>query len=64
MTGWPAPLCAALGEHVHLCHGGHEFDGRRISPVEPDELRRVAADFAAKGIATVAISSVISPVNA
>src|SRR5262245_37562147 len=64
MTGWPAPLRAALGEHVHLCHGGHEFDGRRISPVEPDALRRVAADFAGKGIATVAISSVFSPVNA
>ena len=64
MTGWPAPLRAALGEHVHLCHGGHEFDGRRISPVEPDELRRVAADFAGMGIATVAISSVFSPVNA
>jgi N-methylhydantoinase A/oxoprolinase/acetone carboxylase beta subunit len=64
MTGWPAPLRAALGEHVHLCHGGHEFDGRRISPVDPDELRRVAADFADKGIATVAISSVFSPVNA
>jgi N-methylhydantoinase A/oxoprolinase/acetone carboxylase beta subunit len=64
MTGWPAPLRAALGEHVHLCHGGHEFDGRRISAVEPDELRRVAADFAGKGIATVAISSVFSPVNA
>jgi N-methylhydantoinase A/oxoprolinase/acetone carboxylase beta subunit len=64
MTGWPAPLRAALGEHVHLCHGGHEFDGRRISPVDPDELRRAAADFAGKGIATVAISSVFSPVNA
>jgi N-methylhydantoinase A/oxoprolinase/acetone carboxylase beta subunit len=64
MTGWPAPLRAALGEHVHLCHGGHEFDGRRISPVDPDELRRVAAEFAGNGIATVAISSVFSPVNA
>jgi N-methylhydantoinase A/oxoprolinase/acetone carboxylase beta subunit len=64
MTGWPAPLRAALGEHVHLCHGGHEFDGRRISSVDPEELRRVAADFADKEIATVAISSVFSPVNA
>ena len=64
MTGWPEPLRATLGDHVHLCHGGHEFDGRRISPVEPDELRRVAADFARKEIATVAITSVFSPVNA
>jgi N-methylhydantoinase A/oxoprolinase/acetone carboxylase beta subunit len=64
MTDWPATLRAALGEHVHLCHGGHEFDGRRISPVDPDELRRVAAEFADNEIATVAISSVFSPVNA
>lgn len=64
MVGWPVPLLEALGGHVHLCHGGHEFDGRRISPVNRDELRRAAADFAAEGIGTVAISSVFSPVNA
>lgn len=64
MVGWPAPLREALGGEVRLCHGGHEFDGRRISAVDPDELRRAAADFAAKGISTVAISSVFSPVNA
>jgi N-methylhydantoinase A/oxoprolinase/acetone carboxylase beta subunit len=64
MVGWPQPLREALGGHVHLCHGGHEFDGRRISPVDHDELRRVAGEFAEKGIRTVAISSVFSPVNA
>jgi N-methylhydantoinase A/oxoprolinase/acetone carboxylase beta subunit len=63
-VGWPAPLRDALGGHVHLCHGGHEFDGRRIAPLDHDELRRAAADFAAHGITTVAISSVFSPVNA
>ncbi|HZQ64644.1 MAG TPA: hydantoinase/oxoprolinase family protein [Gaiellaceae bacterium] len=64
MVGWPPALREALGEHVHLCHGGHEFDGRRISAVDHDELRRAAADFAEQGIATIAISSVFSPVNA
>src|SRR5204863_9019367 len=64
LVGWPQPLREALGGHVHLCHGGHEFDGRRISPVDHDELRRVAREFAEKGIRTVAISSVFSPVNA
>jgi N-methylhydantoinase A/oxoprolinase/acetone carboxylase beta subunit len=63
-TGWPERLRSALGGHVHLCHGGHEFDGRRISAVDADELRRVAGELAAAGIATVAISSVFSPVNA
>ena len=64
MVGWPAPLRQALGDHVRLCHGGHEFDGRRIAPLDHDELRRAAADFAAADVTTVAISSVFSPVNA
>src|SRR5690349_5675880 len=64
MVGWPERLRQALGGHVHLCHGGHEFDGRCIAPLDRDELRRAAADFASKGIATVAISSVFSPINA
>jgi N-methylhydantoinase A/oxoprolinase/acetone carboxylase beta subunit len=63
-TGWPQALRDALGGHVYLCHGGHEFDGQRIAPVDRDELRRAAADLGSKGISTVAISSVFSPVNA
>ena len=64
LVGWPAPLREALGGHVRLCHGGHEFDGRRIAPLDAGELRSAAADFAASGVETVAISSVFSPVNA
>ncbi|HYX75868.1 MAG TPA: hydantoinase/oxoprolinase family protein, partial [Gaiellaceae bacterium] len=64
MVSWPQPLREALGDHVRLCHGGHEFDGRRISPVDHDELRRVASALGEQGVRTVAISSVFSPVNA
>ena len=64
MIDWPERLASALGRHVYLCHGGHEFDGRVISPLDRDEIRRVAEDVAAKGIGSVAISSVFSPVNA
>ena len=64
LVAWPTSLREALSADVRLCHGGHEFDGRRISPVDTDELKRAAADFAAKGIRTIAISSVFSPVNA
>jgi N-methylhydantoinase A/oxoprolinase/acetone carboxylase beta subunit len=63
-VGWPAPLRDAISHDVRLCHGGHEFDGRRISAVDPEELKRAAADYARKGIHTVAVSSVFSPVNA
>ncbi|UVS79566.1 hydantoinase/oxoprolinase family protein [Actinokineospora sp. UTMC 2448] len=63
LTGWPARLRSAIGEHVHLCHGGHEFDGREISPLDPDELKRVAEDIVACGVDSVAITSIFSPVN-
>jgi N-methylhydantoinase A/oxoprolinase/acetone carboxylase beta subunit len=64
MVGWPEPLRRALGGHVRLAHGGHEFDGRRISRVDADELRRIAHELEELGVRTVAIASVFSPVNA
>ncbi|WP_101789625.1 hydantoinase/oxoprolinase N-terminal domain-containing protein [Nonomuraea indica] len=64
LTAWPRRLRLALGDHVYLCSGGHEFDGREISPLNEDELRRVAGDLAAKGVSSAAITSIFSPVNA
>ncbi|HZR93702.1 MAG TPA: hydantoinase/oxoprolinase family protein [Gaiellaceae bacterium] len=64
MVDWPERLKQTVGNHVYLCHGGHEFDGRPISPLDRDELRAAAADIGARGIRSVAISSVFSPVNA
>jgi N-methylhydantoinase A/oxoprolinase/acetone carboxylase beta subunit len=63
MTDWPERLRDALGGHVFLCHGGHEFDGRPISPIDHGELRKAAEEIAARGIRTIAISSVFSPVT-
>lgn len=63
MCDWPERLRTAIGNHAYLCHGGHEFDGREIAPLDPDELKRAAADIAAKGIRSVSVSSVFSPVN-
>lgn len=63
MVDWPQRLSRSVGGHVYLCHGGHEFDGRALSPLDAGELRRVAADIAAKGLRSIAICSVFSPVN-
>ncbi|MGW6060270.1 hydantoinase/oxoprolinase N-terminal domain-containing protein [Streptomyces sp. NPDC055189] len=62
MADWPARQRAAVGGHGYLCHGGREFDGRPLSPLDPEELRRTAADIAARGLTSVAVSSVFSPV--
>ncbi|MEJ3658650.1 hydantoinase/oxoprolinase family protein [Actinomycetes bacterium KLBMP 9759] len=63
MVDWPQRLVDAIGGRAYLAHGGHEFDGRPISPLDEPELRRHAADMAASGVRSVAISSVFSPVN-
>lgn len=64
LVAWPQRLREAIGNHVYLCHGGHEFDGREVSPLDRIELLRVAEDIRAKGIRSIAVSSVFSPVNA
>jgi N-methylhydantoinase A/oxoprolinase/acetone carboxylase beta subunit len=63
LVDWPERLSAAIQGRAYLAHGGYEFDGRPISPIDHDELRRHAADMASHGIRSVAISSVFSPVN-
>ncbi|MGC5076307.1 hydantoinase/oxoprolinase N-terminal domain-containing protein [Agrococcus sp. DT81.2] len=63
LIDWPAELRDAIRGRTYLAHGGYEFDGRPISPLDPEELVRHAADMAAHGIRSVAISSVFSPVN-
>lgn len=64
MTRWPSALTTALGAHRFLCHGGYEFDGHELSPLDPDELKRVAEQLAHDGVRSVAITSIFSPVNA
>ena len=63
MVDWPDDLAETLGRHTYLVHGGHEFDGREIAPLDPAEIRGVARQIAAKGLTAIAVSSVFSPVN-
>jgi len=64
MVDWPEDLKQTIGNHGYLAHGGNEFDGRVISPLDEKELLGIAADIKAKGIDTIAITSVFSPVSA
>lgn len=63
LVDWPEPLVQAIRARAYLAHGGYEFDGRPISPLDPDEVRAHAIDMREHGIRSVAISSVFSPVN-
>jgi hypothetical protein len=52
MVDWPPELREAIGNRYYFAHGGHEFDGRVITPLDPDELRRIARDIAKRRIRT------------
>lgn len=62
-TDWPPALASVVGDAVYLCEGGNEYDGRPIAQLDAEELQAVATDIANRGIETVAISSVFSPVD-
>jgi N-methylhydantoinase A/oxoprolinase/acetone carboxylase beta subunit len=64
LVAWPTRLREAIGDHIFLCHGGHEYDGREVAALDRDELLRVAEAVGARGIRSIAISSVFSAVNA
>src|SRR5271166_2663765 len=63
MVDWPEDLREAVGNCWFLAHGGYEFDGREISPLDPAELRDIAAQIRERGITDIAISAVFSPIN-
>ncbi len=63
MVDWPEDLRDVIGNHWWLAHGGNEFDGRVISKLDANELRGIAAEIRARGIRSVAITSVFSPVS-
>ena len=63
LADWPLPLVESIGNHTYMAHGGHEFDGREISAVDPDEVRSAVEDMRTKGVKAVAVSGVFSPIN-
>jgi N-methylhydantoinase A/oxoprolinase/acetone carboxylase beta subunit len=63
MVDWPADLHAAVGEHTYLASGGVEFDGTPISTFDPAEISRIGADIRTRGLKSIAVSGVFSPVR-
>lgn len=63
LIDWPESLLSEIGDHRHLVRGGYQFDGRLNSPLDEQAVAAAARDFKSKGLKTVAITSVFSPVN-
>ncbi len=64
LTAWPADLVRQIGGDIFLLPGGYEVDGREISPLDEDAVRRAAARCRERGIDCIAVSSAFAPINA
>ncbi|WP_339234646.1 hydantoinase/oxoprolinase family protein [Oceanobacillus sp. FSL W7-1281] len=62
LVGVPDDLRAALGKHVYLVRGGHEFDGREIVDLDEAHLYKIANEVKGE-VDSIAITSVFSPVS-
>ncbi|MCS7145400.1 MAG: hydantoinase/oxoprolinase family protein [Nitrososphaerota archaeon] len=60
---FPADLRRAVGEIWTIVAGGHEYDGREITPLNEEEIRRAAGKMRDEGCEAIAICSVFSPVS-
>src|SRR6516165_5638143 len=58
MTDWPDDLQAAVHNRSYFTSGGREYDGRPISPLDRDEVTRIARELAQTEITQVAVTSV------
>lgn len=63
LTDWPKDLADTLGRHTFMVHGGNEFDGRAIAPLDEAELVRIGGEIRRRGLRAASITSVFSPVT-
>lgn len=60
---WPQRLRQAMRGQGRIVHGGHEFDGRDIAPLDFAEIKQALSEMDDDGIRSIAVTSVFSPVD-
>ena len=63
LVDWPHALKDAIGGFAYMVEGGNEFDGREISPINPEAIRNAVRDIRRQGARAIAVSGVFSPVD-
>ena len=62
LFGWPDDLREAVSAGERIVHGGFEFDGRELLPLDAEAVARFAGEVAGRADA-IAIASVFAPVS-
>ncbi|GFE78433.1 hydantoinase [Steroidobacter agaridevorans] len=63
MSGWPDDLKRCIGGVSFQLPGGYEFDGQENTAFNETAVRNAALQLRRKGLQSVAISCVFSPIN-
>lgn len=63
LVDWPKDFRKAVEGSVHLVRGGYQYDGRLNSTLDENGLADAARAIRGKGIRSVAITGLFSPVN-
>lgn len=60
---WPEDLAELVRGGVWMVEGGHEYDGRLFMPLDEAAVTGAAREMKAKGLKSVAISAIFSPLD-
>jgi N-methylhydantoinase A/oxoprolinase/acetone carboxylase beta subunit len=60
---WPADLRDKVLGDIIMLEGGHEYDGRPIVPFDEKGMRNAAREIRVKGLTSVGITAVFSPLT-
>jgi N-methylhydantoinase A/oxoprolinase/acetone carboxylase beta subunit len=60
---WPQDLAAVVAGAVEMVEGGHDYDGRLFMPLDRAAVRDAARRIRDKGIRSVAVSAIFSPLD-
>lgn len=63
MTEFPTHLISQIGRQSYLVEGGYNFDGSQINPLDESAVAQAARDIGKKGIGSVVVSGVFTPIN-
>jgi N-methylhydantoinase A/oxoprolinase/acetone carboxylase beta subunit len=64
LIDWPEQILAAVGNHSYQIRGGYQFDGREIAALDEKTLQEAAQSIRSKGINSIALTGLFSPLNA
>lgn len=60
---WPNDLASEVNGGIYMVHGGHEYDGRPLVPLNEGEVAAAARSMKNSGVTSVAVSATFSPLT-